>query len=135
RADARLAGPPPPPGAARGGPGAPPRPPLPPPPPPGRGAGGGGAASPPGLGGTKGVLISLPAVAAVAPGNQALHVLVVERRPHAEDDVCDADGGEAVQVAQLVRADAHRALDGRRVAPHLRAPLVQHAVLALPVAG
>src|SRR5581483_6081554 len=73
------------------------------------------------------------AVALVAPGDEPLDRLAVERRAEAQDDVVAAGVGERVEMRQVLDADAGGPLDLRRVAAELPAPVVEHAVLAPPV--
>src|SRR4051794_29379159 len=71
--------------------------------------------------------------ALIAPGDEALDRLAVERRAEAEDDVCAARVGERVEVRQVLAANTGRPLNRAWIAAQLRAPVVQHAVLAAPV--
>src|SRR5579883_440977 len=72
-------------------------------------------------------------LALIAPGDEALDGLGVERRAEAQNDVRAAGVGERVEVGEVLGADAGGALDRPRVAAELLAPVVEHAVLALPV--
>src|SRR5579884_2054127 len=76
-----------------------------------------------------------PTVPSVAPGHEALHAPAVVGGAHTDDDVRRARSHVLVGAGDLLGRDAHRALDRRWVAPHLAAPLIEHAVLALEVVG